>query len=525
MITSSINNIHQRIIPTSEELKLLREKITNIKDLYIFKNPSSSTGSLGLDNKKYILDLKSNNSSSNILLEKSQREDLRNSNRQINKSNSNFNLIPMLNSQHVLPEKEVELLNQRYFEIQKFLEINKDKIEKIENYDELIKENEELKNEISTYQILDQNITFKEILNDYMRMKSEYLLITQINSEQEKHIINIEKQIKILMDIDSNLVNKNYLRLFIVSLLTSNCNIMQNKEIQKMLSDIFNNSGINTLHLLSNRIETLELQNFSLITKLEKMNQVMKDNLNELIEYGEVISDIKNVLNQVYDTQSLTTEFLIIRDTLNNRSNFLATQKENFLQEKEQLSIERYKQINLDILLCKDKITESKVKISSNSNLNSLNNNNIPTSVQGSSKLNISNVHQNLQNNRLLEILDEKIEIYENLKNNLAQYEDNINNNKVRENNINTLETNFACNMTENLLNENYILKTKNIKLRELASKIIKSKSFDINILDEEIITSLNEILNSKKDVVFCEDLFYMLKSQALLIENIISSN
>jgi len=31
--------------------------------------------------------------------------------------------------------------------------------------------------------------------------------------------------------------------------------------------------------------------------------------------------------------------------------------------------------------------------------------------------------------------------------------------------------------------------------------------------------------LNSKKDVVFCEDLFYMLKSQALLIENIISSN
>ena len=165
MITSSINNIHQRIIPTSEELKLLREKITNIKDLYIFKNPSSSTGSLGLDNKKYILDLKSNNSSSNILLEKSQREDLRNSNRQINKSNSNFNLIPMLNSQHVLPEKEVELLNQRYFEIQKFLEINKDKIEKIENYDELIKENEELKNEISTYQILDQNITFKETNN------------------------------------------------------------------------------------------------------------------------------------------------------------------------------------------------------------------------------------------------------------------------------------------------------------------------------------------------------------------------
>jgi len=61
MITSSINNIHQRIIPTSEELKLLREKITNIKDLYIFKTPSSSTGSLGLDNKKYIFDINRNN--------------------------------------------------------------------------------------------------------------------------------------------------------------------------------------------------------------------------------------------------------------------------------------------------------------------------------------------------------------------------------------------------------------------------------------------------------------------------------
>jgi hypothetical protein len=518
MITSTINNLNQRIIPTSEELKILREKISNIKDLYIFKNPSSSTASLG--QKKSFIDR--DNSSTNNLLEKSQREDLRNFNLHMNKSSSNFNLNPNL----ALPEKEVELLNQRYFEIQKFLEINKDKIEKIENYDELMKENEELKNEISKYQILDQNLTFKEILNDYMRMKSEFLLLTEINSEQEKHILNLEKQIKMLMDIDSNSVNKNYLRLFIVSLISENNSLIQNKEIQKMLSEIFNNSGINTVQLLSNRIETLELQNFSLITKLEKMSQVMKDNLNELIEYSEVISDIKNVLNQVYESQSLTTEFLIIRDTLNNRSNFLTSQKENFLQEKERLANEGYKQLNIDILLCKDKITESKVKISSSSNPNNFNNYNIPTPVPGSSKLNISNISQNVQNNRLLEILDEKIEIYENLKNNLAQYEDYINYNKTRENNnIQNTEMNLACNMTENLLNENYILKTKNIKLRELVTKIIKSKSFDIDMIDEEIVSDLNEILNSKKDVAYSEDLFYMMKSQALLLENLISSN
>ena len=55
-------------------------------------------------------------------------------------------------------------------------------------------------------------------------------------------------------------------------------------------------------------------------------------------------------------------------------------------------------------------------------------------------------------------MIDEKIEIYENLRNNMAQYEDNMIKDKDLEEN-----NNFNLNTAENLMNENYLLKTKNI--------------------------------------------------------------
>lgn len=57
-----------------------------------------------------------------------------------------------------IPEKEMEIQNQRFYEIQAFIEANKQKIEQVEKYDELLKENLALKAE-----------------NEKLRKSSDYL--------------------------------------------------------------------------------------------------------------------------------------------------------------------------------------------------------------------------------------------------------------------------------------------------------------------------------------------------------------
>ena len=56
-----------------------------------------------------------------------------------------------------------------------------------------------------------------------------------------------------------------------------------------------------------------------------------------MIEVYEVVSDIRNVLNQVYDVQSLTKEFMLIRETLNTKNDFLMKKKDIFFEEKRSL--------------------------------------------------------------------------------------------------------------------------------------------------------------------------------------------
>ncbi len=78
-----------------------------------------------------------------------------------NNEDDNFNnnkLFNEIKNYQNIPEKEMEIQNQRFYEIQAFIEANKQKIEQVEKYDELLKENLALKAE-----------------NDNLRKSSEYL--------------------------------------------------------------------------------------------------------------------------------------------------------------------------------------------------------------------------------------------------------------------------------------------------------------------------------------------------------------
>ena len=67
-----------------------------------------------------------------------------------------------------IPEKELEIQNQRFYEIQAFIEANKQKIEQVEKYDDIVKENMELReeNEIlkKSCEYLKENKNIKEMI-------------------------------------------------------------------------------------------------------------------------------------------------------------------------------------------------------------------------------------------------------------------------------------------------------------------------------------------------------------------------
>ena len=79
-----------------------------------------------------------------------------------NRNVSNFNDI------YSLPEKEMEKINDKYNDLYNYIEANKDKIEKIEKYDETIKENLVLKQKLETItksnEYLENNQLYAETL-------------------------------------------------------------------------------------------------------------------------------------------------------------------------------------------------------------------------------------------------------------------------------------------------------------------------------------------------------------------------
>ena len=518
-----------RIVPTSEEINFLKEKLSNIKNLNIIpprsfvdpviKKQPRSVRKKGVNNSFNVpldrdLNLYDSSTRSVIVSNINHRSNIVNDN--LLKST---NLEDFLGISDYAPSKTVrkDVIYKNTHESMSFRnkKPNEDSL-KVSNSKNL--NERDSKKQSYTHFNLDEddknkltrqfskNPTLTEILKDYTKVKSESILLKKNQVENEKHILNLEKENKFLKDLYNNLpVNKSSLKYFVINLL---CNKLDfnDYDTKKFLYELFINenskSKIDFVRFLDQRIDALELQNFHLITKIEKSNNSIKTYINELNEFCEVISDIRNVVNQVYESQSLTTEFLIIRDTLNNKMNYLMDQKEINFGVKERIEKDETKIQNMNLLLCKDKIVESKVNISNYGATNSKN-----------SALNAS-TYSNNNNNKILELIDEKIEIYENLRNNMAQYEDNIIKEKDLEEN-----NNFNLNTAENLMNENYLLKTKNIRLIKFLYSFMKNKEFDMT---EESLYELDDLMNGNPNHVFPEDLFNIIKSQSIIIENIL---
>jgi hypothetical protein len=522
-----------KLIPTADELRILREKISNIKDLYIFKSGVSrnmnvshhSVGVGGSRNTQSRIGTFANSTVKEQTIKSSKDSNL---NIQPNTKNEESIATGGLKNSHNGSKQmtlsyenrdEDQLSSNKFAEMQRFIDANKEKIETIHKYDELLKENEELKQKLKINDALENNQTFADILQDYIKHKGSILSLNNIINEKDKTIFELEKENRIFKEIEefsgpnfnsSSNNNINYLKFFILSIINKNFDFNSGS---KIISEIFNNTTdkkFDLVKFLLNRIESLEYQNYSLITKNENYSLMISNYIDELVEYLDVLSDITNVINQVNEAQTFTTEFMIIRDTLNKRGDYINSQKEELLTEREKIENEQIKEKNLQIVLCKDKIIEGKLKRNVNNNL-SISANNSKNSI-----------HIQPYNNKLVDIVDEKIEYYENLKNTLFQYEDFIKFLKEEDaracasdrQNSSDLAQNLK--LKESLLNENYILKTKNIKMTQIISELLKNKDI---LANESLINDLNIVMNTDKDVLTNDDLFSMMRCQALLIE------
>lgn len=166
----------------------------------------------------------------------------------------------------------------------------------------------------------------------------------QKDKEKEEYIFKLEKEKKMLTEINTVSLNNigsssssSSLKNIFLSILTRN--EFTNKETNiKAIRELFGNN-FDYIKFLQMRIDSLELQNYYLITKNEKNTNMIKTYLDELIEVYEVVSDIRNVLNQVFEMQSLTKEFMLIRETLNTKNDFLMKKKEIFSEEKKNLDM------------------------------------------------------------------------------------------------------------------------------------------------------------------------------------------
>jgi hypothetical protein len=206
-----------------------------------------------------------------------------------------------------------------------------------------------------------------------------------------------------------------------------------------MLGDILPDHRVDLFHLLMSRIEALEIQNYNLISIHEQYVNQLKGYIDDLGENLDTMIDIQMVLNQVYEAQAITKKFLAIRDTLNERDDFISKQKDFYRREKEKLDTSTLYNQNLDVLLCKDKFVELKQK---------------PSAVKGDGDIDI-------------------------------------------------------------LLHDNYIVKTNNIRLRNILLNLLRDNNISNAPIDE-----LNYLINSNCDVILSGDLLYMLNSQAKLIED-----
>lgn len=350
-------------------MKILRDKLNNISELNIFKNVYSQ--------KPNMTDLNFNISITN----EKKNETIKNT---LNKENSQFNdqfseeknLVnkDILNEQSVIYNENLAKLKSKIEEYENYLNLNGFKIE---NYEKILQENIDLKkiksrldeeilvlssnfkspqiieNKVnssylnnSNLNLNEANIRFKNLIvsiiitkDENIKLKSEYALIEQKNKEKEEYIVKLEKEKNMLTELNTTSIsnNANNVPLKSIFLYILSRNEFTNKESNlKILNELFG-QNFDFIKFLQMRVDSLELQNYYLISKNDKNTNIIKSYLDEMIEVYEVVSDIRNVLNQVYDVQSLTKEFMLIRETLNTKNDFLMKKKDIFFEEKRSL--------------------------------------------------------------------------------------------------------------------------------------------------------------------------------------------
>ena len=337
----------KRVKPTEEELKLLREKLNSIADIpYVPKQIKQQNK---VEDAKILKDI----ASKDIVIKQ---------------------------------------LTQKVSELQGTLSKN---AFKIANYDEIVKENATLKetiekmnksnannkqenledyfnpspitansvqNEISEG-ILNNNIDTKGLLNMVSKLKSENLELSQKIKEQSKKLFEYEKQSTIsqFVNNESDLSNNDYIKLSLLTLLNKN---KINDNCRNVLNTLFKNEKKEYIQFLFERIDSLEYQNFALISKNEFYSKLILQYSSQLCEYIDVIGDIRCVLNTIPSNISLNDDFYVIRETLNKKEKILAQEKNSILERKAITEKEDIVNKNLNCILCKDKISETKINLS-----------------------------------------------------------------------------------------------------------------------------------------------------------------
>ena len=207
-----------------------------------------------------------------------------------------------------------------------------------------------------------------------------------------------------------------------------------------------------------------------------------------MCEYIDVIGDIRSVLNTIPSNISLNDDFYVIRETLNKKEKILAQEKNSILERKTITEKEDIVNKNLNCILCKDKISETKI------NLNN------PTFGVNFEKCN--------------EIVIDKINEMEAMKDMLSKYEDFV---KYLQNENGDEELEIAMKCKEELTAYNSLLKDNNIKLKEIIMELMRNTDNNIN---ENLMLRINKVINetSYQGEVY-NDLVAMMKVQAMLIE------
>ena len=266
---------------------------------------------------------------------------------------------------------------------------------------------------------------------------------------------------------------------------TSNKEILANY-IQQILEENKDKLNTDLIAFLLDRIDKLEFQNFFLASKLENYILIMNKYLDELCEYIDIISDMRDVINDIPSKfyNELTQDFFIVKNAINEKQDLLNKKYEEYNLFKNALNTEDIMKNNAVFLMLGNKVNDVQ---------NLINNEKIPKDYS--------------------KILEDKINQYENLINSSTEDE-----------NKSIIEKKLIVN--------NNLLEKQNSELRQILKEILAKDIYSTPLITGEIKEKLNKILNEDytEEILgnpfsIYEDLLMMLNVQCALNEAQLNHN